>query len=332
MIKKRKNLFQDHNIKRDLTSLREFSSSQVLKKIWHLQPIIGISRLANLTDFNRLKLPIVSAMRTNVDKAQITSTQGKGSTFREAMCGALMENIERFSASKYEGEFFKDTFSNLKQSAINAINPIDFYYPEKSLEEVQDWISGTHLTTGEHYLIPAAEILFPYHPRQKSSLYIKPHTSSLAAGMSLEEATIHSLIETIERYSTSLFHLEHDDPTLASFIPKKGVKDKECLDLLNQLESIGANIIILEIKSPLPTYFVGLLDSSSLGPPMSVAGTGCSLFPNKALKSALLEAIQGMVVTIQGTREDLKRREEDYKGDFYKEEDGMLSFKKQVRC
>ena len=73
---------------------------QIIRQIWKNRNLLGITRVADNTRLDTLGFPVIVAVRPAVKLKQITTCQGKGLTFDEAMMGALCESVERHCASK----------------------------------------------------------------------------------------------------------------------------------------------------------------------------------------------------------------------------------------
>ena len=53
-----------------------------------------MTRIADLTNYDRVGIPVASATRPDVDESDITVATGKGLTRQQARLGALMEAVE----------------------------------------------------------------------------------------------------------------------------------------------------------------------------------------------------------------------------------------------
>ena len=70
---------------------------KTLEKVNPIIHEIGISRIANITDMDRLKIPNYSAVLPGTED-YIWVYSGKGPTKNHAKASAIMESIERFSS------------------------------------------------------------------------------------------------------------------------------------------------------------------------------------------------------------------------------------------
>ena len=66
--------------------------------------IAGITRIADITDLDRIGLPIYTAIRPTAEDGAISIYGGKGITKDHAKASAMMEGFERYSAEKQDGD------------------------------------------------------------------------------------------------------------------------------------------------------------------------------------------------------------------------------------
>ena len=64
--------------------------------------IAGITRIADITDLDRIGLPIYTAIRPTAEDGAIRIYGGKGITKDHAKASAMMEGFERYSAERQE--------------------------------------------------------------------------------------------------------------------------------------------------------------------------------------------------------------------------------------
>ena len=66
--------------------------------------IAGITRIADITDLDRIGLPIYTAIRPTAEDGAISIYGGKGITKDHAKASAMMEGFERYSAEKQDSD------------------------------------------------------------------------------------------------------------------------------------------------------------------------------------------------------------------------------------
>lgn len=189
-----------------------------LDKIIPLCKKIGVTRLADITQLDKLYIPNYSSVLPGTeDKIWVYS--GKGATKNDAKASALMESIERYSSlqSTSSRNFIESSYSKLSKSSEvlhpgEVVEPLRFDYENHM---IMDFLPGFDLFTKNKILIPASLALSVYSPKYSPSTTVEAivnpfayqHTNGLASGNVLEEAICHALCEVIERDAASIAEL-----------------------------------------------------------------------------------------------------------------------------
>jgi ribosomal protein S12 methylthiotransferase accessory factor len=185
---------------------RSVDPSETLARVEPLMKLAGITRLADITDLDRIGIPVFSAIRPSAEGGAISVYNGKGRTKEEAKVSALMEGFERYSAEvrgfnivrKGVEEFMADH---------NAINPMELILTPASafhlLKQPVGWVKGIDLNGMEETWVPASAVFHPYVSKHDLALF-RTSTNGLASGNNLEEAVLHGLCEVVERDAWSL--------------------------------------------------------------------------------------------------------------------------------
>jgi YcaO-like protein with predicted kinase domain len=190
---------------------RTKSPQETLNKITTLSKKIGVTRLADITHMDILRIPNYSAVLPGTED-YIWVYNGKGQTRAHAKASALMESIERYTSlpSGAPRNFIRGTYDELsKISRVlhpnEVVEPVRFEYRNDMLME---FLGGVDLYSDEQIMVPAPLALFRYSPKPP---VINPfafhHTNGLASGNVEEEAICHSLCEVIVRDATILAEL-----------------------------------------------------------------------------------------------------------------------------
>ena len=77
---------------------RTVSPEETLARVEKLLPAAGITRVADITNLDRIGIPVFSSIRPTAGLGAVSVYNGKGATPAEAKVSAMMEGIERFSA------------------------------------------------------------------------------------------------------------------------------------------------------------------------------------------------------------------------------------------
>src|SRR5918997_6806385 len=187
-------------------------ASETLPKAFQACQRIGVTRLADITNMDRLGIPNYSAVLPGTED-YIWVYSGKGTNRQNAKASALMESIERYCSlpSGNNGRrYIRGTAKELSESYVvihpdDMIEPLNFQYNERM---IMDYLEGVDLFTKKAVLVPAPLVLFRYSPSGPSvNPFAFHHTNGLASGNVLEEAICHALCEVIERDAASIADL-----------------------------------------------------------------------------------------------------------------------------
>ena len=305
---------------------------------------IGISRIANITDLDRLKIPNYSAVLPGTED-YIWVYGGKGPTKNHAKASAIMESIERFSSlpKNYPYKLIRGSYGELSKSYNvlkydDVIEPLSFSLDDKM---IMDYCMGFDLLNEKSILVPAPLVIFKYVPKPPSvNPYAFYHTNGLASGNVIEEAICHAFCEVIERDSTSIsefvssafqFHILRtiensfiqyginlnnidsrkfiDDNTIFSDVIMSDIANRYCQNLLKRFETCQIPLIVKDITSDLgiPTFIASSVEWINHDYGYLVEGQGTHPDSRIALIRSITEVSQSRAANIQGSRDDLRK-------------------------
>lgn len=289
-------------------SYRSTSLNRTIKKILKDKKHFGITRVSDITELDIIGIPVISTIRPSVDSAQITATQGKGLTIKNALASALMEAVERTAAANYT-KIKTDSTENLLKQRLVSITP-SMLGGQESPTSQYDWVNAVELFTQQKVLIPAADVIFPYYPGPDRVRPFRPSTTGLAAGNTFMEALFSSINEVIERQATSSFM----HSLSGALLETTSIQCPIINALLKKFRDANVDVIIVDLskESPIPVFYVSVLSEDARGTDIACAGQAAHIIPEVALRRALLEAAQSRAVAIQGSREDLIRHATDW--------------------
>jgi ribosomal protein S12 methylthiotransferase accessory factor len=290
-------------------AVRSTAQAKTYERVWPERNRMGITRVADLTDYDFVGIPVVSACRPRVDDAQVTATQGKGDTKLQAFVSALMEAVERYSAATATPARFVANANDL-MARERCVVPSEMGAPPSADTDAIEWVHGICLQSGESCAIPACDVLFPYYAPKGVARPFKPSTNGLASGNTRIEAISQALCEVVERNTVSHFMRTEQ----FKVVPLETIDQGLPMELVARFQNVGLEVVVMDVSehSPLPVYYVWVFGQEGVGPWVPCAGYGAHVLPRVALVRALLEAAQSRVVAIQGSREDLIRRTENW--------------------
>lgn len=289
---------------------RTRSPRQTLEDYARFMPMMGITRLANLTGLDSIGLPVYIAIRPN--SRSLATSLGKGFDADSAKASALMESIETWHAEHIEHSLRWDSYWSLaKTSAVVNVAELPRYQGrELRLDHPCLWIEGYDIMRQCPVWVPyeAATLNCVSAPGHASTFCVS--TNGLASGNHLLEAIVHGLCEVIERDAETLWRLTDDLRQL----DLTTVDDPASAQTLALLDRAGVRAAAWNLTTDLgiPVYGCAILESPDQpsGRGLGVYyGFGCHLSPDVALMRALSEAVQTRLTYISGSRDDFFRDE-----------------------
>jgi len=275
---------------------------------------LGISRVTDITRLDRVGLPVFASVRPAAAPGSLCVNAGKGLSAGEARVGAFMEAIEFAMAESQrsvvkvrsvparfvlDGSMRDDAILDLCPLAGRSI-PLDERIPCVVARDLRG--SGVH--------VPAELVFFPF-PLPRQQTFFGATTNGLASGATLTEATVHGLLEVIERDIASFEWLGRESQCVA--LATLSEKHRR---VITRLSGRGMDVAIrwLPNEYQIPCFHAVLWERNRLDPIFTTDGYGCHLDPELALTRALTEAAQGRLTFIHGARDDIAERHEIFKG------------------
>ncbi len=259
-------------------------------------PAAGITRVADITDLDRIGIPVFSSIRPTALRGAVSVYNGKGATPIEARVSAMMEGVERYSSEPDEREVIRATYKQLEGAGETAIHPSRFILGEGSDGEgIVSWVRATDLGSGGEVLVPAQAVFHPWPP--DGTRVFRTNTNGLASGNTLEEAVFHGLMEVIERDAWSIAEVTRNTgPALV--IDREGT----ARDLLGKFTNAGVEVTVKDITSDvgIPTIAAVADDVAMRDPALLTVGMGTHTSPEIALLRALTEVAQSRLTQIHG--------------------------------
>ena len=279
----------------------------------------GITRLTEITDLDRVKIPVCSAIRPTAKEGSVSVYAGKGATREQAKASAMMEGFERYSAERQDidGErTFVDTYNNLKNMQdVKALDPKDLLLPKNfTTQNVEnsrlEWIEANDIISEETIYVPSNAVFHPYIPTREAQpspiAIFKGNTNGLASGNIIEESVLHGIFEVVERDAWSIFELTKRNK---KEINQETIENEIINELLSKFNDEGIEIKLMDITADLKitTVAASADDTVLKDPALLTLGVGTHLDPNIAVIRALTEVAQSRATQIHGTREDTIR-------------------------
>lgn len=284
----------------DNETQRTTSPEETLSRVEKALPAAGITRVADITNLDRLGIPVFSSIRPTAGRGAISVYNGKGATPTEARVSAIMEGIERYSAEVPPGTTLPMARYPEVTGDVPALDPADLILPRgKDPRMAIPWIAGYDILREEEVLVPASAVFHPL-PETYPQLF-RTSTNGLASGNTLEEAVFHALMEVIERDAWSLVEASRDTGPRVT-----AIGDSLSASLLSRFASAQVEVHVKDITSDLgiPTFAAVSDDLQLRDPALLTIGMGTHTSARIALLRALTEVAQSRLTQIHGARED----------------------------
>ncbi len=307
------------NIDRTLTYIegtqRVFDEKSTLEKVNNNSKQIGVTRVASITDLDRIGIPVISTIRPSAAEGAISVYSGKGNTENQARISAIMESFERCLAERnglnndvaedIKAQHIIDNFTAMRETH-RVVDPTLLLIAEDySPQAFVEWISGWDLLKKEEIFVPANAVYHPYDAPGRALKLFRSNTNGLAAGNTIEEAIFHGLLEVIERDALSIAEFNRN-PGKEIILTENDGENYELLRKFTDNE-VEVKLWALSHDTEITTVVAVTDDTRLRDAALLVMGAGAHLKPEIAVKRALTEAAQSRVVQIHGAREDTER-------------------------
>ncbi len=287
------------------SSLRCVAPPSTLRRAERLMPRLGISRVTDITRMDRLGLPVFISVRPRGRALRVHA--GKGVLPAEARAGALMEALEFAVAEPRPGdrsvrpmsvarlvERFGQRFHwvDLAPMLGSAVDP-EQHVPALDCQDIQG---------GGAVPLPAELVFVPYEVDAPQSFF-GPSSNGLASGNSLAEATLHGLLEVLERDAIAM-NIARDDSFWVD-----GASLPPPFDEMSQAwRDAGIELAVRYLPNAfgLPCFEAYLHEGENSHVNLAI-GSGLHLNRGIALARAICEAAQSRLSLIHGGREDITR-------------------------
>jgi ribosomal protein S12 methylthiotransferase accessory factor len=287
---------------------RSIPPAETLERVRPHFPSFGITRLANITGLDWIGIPVTLAIRPNA--ATLSQGSGKGFTLEAALTSGAMEAIELFHAEEPDLPTFQLGYEHLPGRRI-AIEDLTFtkhhlfreWWPFR-------WTMGWDLIHQEETAVPWWMIHMGHHPgRERDLNTFQVSSNGLASGNNLLEAITFGLLEVIERDAIACTRVAWLRAKLVPpVVDQQTIEHPEVLELMDRLHRAGVGLVLFDCTTDtdVPVYMAYIYDQhvSGLG---VYRGYGAHLDPGIAMIRAISEAVQGRLIYIAGSRDDVFR-------------------------
>ncbi len=291
---------------------RSVAPEETIRRAWRLAPIMGITRIGNVTGLDVVGVPVVTVIRPNARSLAVA--QGKGLTLAAAKASGLMESVESYHAETITLPLRYCSLNELR-FAHRVVDPSQWpavatssFHPNLRLL----WCEGRDLIDGGPAFVPYELVHTDYTwPQPAGSGCFAASSNGLASGNHLLEAISHAICEVVERDANSLWMLRQPTDRGSRQLDLSTIDDAACSEIIGKFEAAGLEVSAWDmttdtgIASFYCVIFHAADDPTRWLPP--AAGAGCHPSRAIALLRALTEAAQTRLVMISGSRDDVGR-------------------------
>jgi putative methanogenesis marker protein 1 len=273
--------------------------NETLARIEPKVPAAGITRVADITNLDRVGIPVFSCIRPTAEDGAITVYNGKGATVEESRISAIMEGIERYCAEVHDRRLEMGYYHELFGRG-RILDPKDLILPpETNPEQILPWVEGFDIANDEPVLVPAQAVFHPLSPKYRP--LFRTGTNGLASGNTMEEAIFHALAEVIERDAWSLVEASRNSGHAVV-----NIDDPLINAMQKKFADAQVDVTIRDITSDIgiPTMAAVADDVLLKDPMLLTMGMGTHTSARVAVMRALTEVAQSRLTQIHGARED----------------------------
>jgi putative methanogenesis marker protein 1 len=283
----------------NLETQRAVPLEETLRRIEPKVPAAGITRVADITNLDRIGIPVFSCIRPTAEAGAITVYNGKGATVEESRISAIMEGIERYSSELHDRRTHLAPYEEMLARG-RVLDPKDLILPEgANVDRLMPWVEGYDIANNRDIIVPAHAVFHPL-PRNFLPLF-RTNTNGLASGNTMEEAIFHALSEVIERDAWSLVEASRD-----TGVTVENIDDPTCLEMQKKFADAQVEVRVRDITSDIgiPTMAAVADDVLLKDPMLLTIGIGTHTSARIAVMRALTEVAQSRLTQIHGARED----------------------------
>ena len=290
---------------------RSQSLDDTLRHVRRLAPVMGITRVANVTGLDTVGIPVVMVCRPN--SRSLAVSQGKGIDLASAQASGLMEAAELYHAETITLPLRLATYEELRyQHNVVEVDELPWasdsrFHPNLRLL----WCKGRDLLNRENVFVPYEMVHTNYTtPLPDGHGCFTATSNGLASGNAIIEAVSHGVCEVIERDATTLWKCSDEKRLDRNRLDLTSVDDPLCQQVLEKLKRAELSVAVWDITSDIEiAAFACIIVSrgdNAMWHCSVAAGYGCHPAREVALLRALTEAAQARLTVISGLRDDFR--------------------------
>ncbi|NRF71537.1 YcaO-like family protein [Aquincola sp. S2] len=291
----------DERLLRLNSSCRCRPPAETIERAFTLMSALGISRVTDITRMDRLGLPVFASVRPRGRTLRVHA--GKGLQPIEARVGALMEALEYAAAEPQNSRWRMQTLrvGDVVEQFGCAVHLIDFAPKVGIAIQLSQPIPTVECDDlrGDRSVLLPAELIFVPCPEALGSQLFGMSTTGLASGNSLAEATLHALLEVLERDAVSM-NMARDESSWVVDLPEP------FRTFASTWQALGIHLSVRFVPNEFGlACFEAVLHEPYSADVNLAGGSGLHVDRELALARAICEAAQSRLSHIHGARDDI---------------------------
>ncbi|MEF2554039.1 YcaO-like family protein [Aurantimonas sp. A2-1-M11] len=267
----------------------------------------GITRLADVTNLDRIGIPVALAIRPAARSVSVS--QGKGVDLTSAKISALMEAVEVWHAENIALPLTLDSIANVTASghAVDVSRLPQVAGQARSPQARLLWVEGVELGSGRKLLLPFEMVHADYAEPVKPGYGLFPaSTNGLASGATHATALRSALCEVIERDAVAVWSTQSAEARAKTRIDLASIDHPIAAATCGKIRDAGLEAAVWDVATDVAVAsFLCLIWEGVAG--LGHIGLGSGTHPRRhiALVRALTEAAQTRLTYVTGSRDDL---------------------------
>jgi YcaO-like protein with predicted kinase domain len=288
---------------------RLIAPEETLEAVRRFFPVMGITRVADITGLDTIGIPVIAVCRPN--SRSVVVSLGKGLDVMAARASGVMESIEAFMAERIVRPLIIGSVNDLRFS--HRLVDVDLiprtsdslYHPDFPLL----WIEGQELISQSPIWVPYELVHTAYTlPVPTGTGCFIATSNGLASGNHLLEAISHGICETVERDAATLHGLRTPEERAGRLVDLQTVDDVGCREALGRLDRAGMAVAVWDMTTDIgiPAFRCLIAEGDQHPARMRRGSVGMGCHPDRAiaLLRALTEAVQVRVAVISAVRDE----------------------------
>lgn len=274
-------------------------------------PAAGITRVAEVTNLDRIGIPVALAVRPN--SRSLSVSQGKGVSRDQAVLSAVMEALELAAAERLPGGLRRSTLEQMdRRDSLDLETSTRCRLDRLRRDEEILWVEGYELGSDRTVQVPWALVGVDYREQPEGfQTAFQVSTDGLASGARDDEAILHGLCELIERDALALMTFMSTEELETRAYPVDEADGPDIAAMRRAIEAAGCSLNVIDMTGDIgvPAFTAIVSDPTGDGTRITKyahsGGSGCHPSRRRALEKAIVEAAQSRITRISGSRDDL---------------------------